>query len=108
MDLCLVLLLSSTAYDRLLRSPVSCAHLRVTLPPRTRLTKSLPFVTWECMISHGNSHRVARFRYSGTCVPGAAWTGRHAPRLSAATPAHVCRVGGCPHMRHVHVLFTML
>ena len=30
MDLCLVLLLSSTAYDRLLRSPVSCAHLRVT------------------------------------------------------------------------------
>ena len=31
MNLCLVLLLSSTAYDRLLRSPVSCAHLRVTL-----------------------------------------------------------------------------
>ena len=30
MNLCLVLLLSSTAYDRLLRSPVSCAHLRVT------------------------------------------------------------------------------
>ena len=29
MNLCLVLL-SSTAYDRLLRSPVSCAHLRVT------------------------------------------------------------------------------
>ena len=29
MNLCLVLLLSSTAYDRLLRSPVSCAHLRV-------------------------------------------------------------------------------
>ena len=31
MNLCLVLLLSSTAYDRLLRSPVSCAHLRVIL-----------------------------------------------------------------------------
>ena len=30
MDLCLVLLLSSTAYDRLPRKPVSCAHLRVT------------------------------------------------------------------------------
>ena len=32
MDLCFVLSLSSTAYERLLRSLVSCAHLRVTPP----------------------------------------------------------------------------
>ena len=42
MNLCLVLLLSSTAYDRLLRSPVSCAHLRVKNPLSWLITPTKP------------------------------------------------------------------
>ena len=50
-----------------------------------------------------------------TTPPTALWNAPHkaAParnlgRHGRGHPAHVCCVGGCPHMCHVHVLFAML